>query len=372
MPTAAKAQRWVDLIATLLASRFPVPFERLAHGVPAYLSDGSVREGMPSAAVKRMFERDKKELREFGVPIDTVGEEGDPEAAYRLRSTDFYLPYLAMLTPRGPTRPRQTNEYGYRSLANLVFEPDELAAIVDASRRASELGDPTLAANAASAMRKLAFDLPLDPDASSADEHLVLPRATAAPEVLDALADALVRRKRVEFSYQSMSSQSESERMVEPYGLFFLNGSWYLAARETDSGAIKNFRASRISDLRVNPKRAGSADYAIPKSFNLREHGRAREPWELGNGDTTDATVDFTGHSGVAAASAQLGTPVEGHHDRRTFRVTRMDTFSRWLLSFGGDAIPVSPPELVSVFREQIDATRALYTESPSSDTVSR
>src|SRR5690242_3117055 len=66
-PNAAKVQRWIDLLAALLVRRYPASFEELARDVPAY--DAS---GKSSAAVMRMYERDKDELRAFGVPIETV------------------------------------------------------------------------------------------------------------------------------------------------------------------------------------------------------------------------------------------------------------------------------------------------------------
>lgn len=360
MPTAAKAQRWVDLIAALLAKRFPLTFEQLAREVPAYLADGSVTGGQPSASLKRMFERDKKELRALGVPIETRGKEGDPDAAYQLRTADFYLPYLSVVTPRGATKPRESDVYGYRSLARLTFEPDELVAVEEASRRARELGDPMLATDAESAMRKLAFDLPIDPERAPT-EHLVPPRARADADTLQAIGDALVHRKRITFTYDSMHSRSTSTREVEPYGLFFLNGHWYLAARPTDADVVRNFRVSRIRDVVANAKRASTPDYDIPHTFHLREHGRSRQAWELGDGDATDVVVDFRGQSGAAVAGAQLGTAVEGAPERRSFRVRRMDAFARWLLSFAGEAVPVRPPELVEMVAEQVRATRALY-----------
>lgn len=362
MPSATKVQRWVDLIAALLYRHGDVPFVDIARRVPAYLADGSVEAGRPSDAVKRMFERDKKELRALGVPLDSISSNGDPDGAYRLRTRDFYLPYLTTVTPRGATKPRKPDQYGYHALSSLTLEPDELVAVEEAARRARQLGDPSLAADAESAMRKLAFDLPIDPESHPATEHLVPPRRRANPEILATLGDALVRRKRIAFTYDSMNSRSTTARTVEPYGLFFLNGHWYLAARTADDGdIIKNFRVSRMHDVAVNTKKDSTPDYEIPRTFDLREHGRSRHAWELGDGDTTDVIVEFRGSSGAAAAGAQLGSAIEGEPDRRVFRVRRVDAFSRWLLSFAGEAIPVSPPELVETFADQVRASRALY-----------
>ena len=119
-----------------------------------------------------------------------------------------------------------------------------------------------------------------------------------------------------------------------------------------------------MSNVTVNTARAQSADYEIPGTFKLQKHARSKQPWELGEGDRNEAIVDFTGTSGATRAAARLGTSIEGAPDRRKFRYRRLDSFARWLLSFGGEAIPVSPDNLVEEFNRQVDATRAIYAEA--------
>jgi len=156
----------------------------------------------------------------------------------------------------------------------------------------------------------------------------------------------------VAVTYHAIGTGTISERRLAPYGLFFLNQHWYLAAREGDGGPVKNFRVSRIASARMNPSHPGTPDFAIPAGFNLREHARSRQAWELGDGAALTAVVAFHGASGAAHAARRLGEAVEGEPDRRRFSVRRLDTFARWLLSFGGEVTPVSPPELVAAYRQ--------------------
>jgi proteasome accessory factor B len=357
-----KVQRWIDLLAALLGHRMPVTFEELAKDVPAYLADGSVAAGNPSATLKRMFERDKVELRELGVPIESIGEEGSDESAYRLRTKDFYLPYLGIVSARGIERPTAVDRYGYRSLETLAFEPDELEAIVAGARRTAQAGDPALAAEARSAVRKLAFDLPLGATDGPGDALLVPPRPRADPRVLATLGDALFRRKRVSFVYHTMGTGRSADRTGEPYGLFFVHGHWYLAARDVEKDAMRNFRVSRIDALHVNGARAGTADYDIPGSFSLRAHAQSRQAWEIGDGDAFEAVVEFTGDSGAVVAAAALGRADDASPSLRRFEVRRADSFARWLFSFAGDAMPVSPAALVDEYASLLERTRTIYT----------
>ena len=357
MPTAPKFQRWVDLVATLLAHHAPITFEEIERDVPGY-------SGANRSSLKRMFERDKRDLKALGIPIESIGEEGSEESAYRLSSKDFYLPYLAVSTPRGLSKPRRVDRYGYRALTTLTFEPDELAVVAEAAQRARELGEPMLVADIDSAVRKLAFDLPIGVVPEPGSTRILPPRARADSDILQQLGMALLARKGVEFLYHSIGADSSALRRVEPYGLFFLDSHWYLAARDIDKDGVRNFRVSRITDLHVNRAREDTPDYVIPASFRLREHARSRHPWELGEGDATVAIVEFRGETGAPRAAAALGEAVSGSSDRRSFSVRRLDAFARWLLSFAGDAVPVFPPALVDEYRRQLRATFAVYGAS--------
>src|SRR5690606_28489327 len=82
--------------------------------VPAY-APGLEADKRDHARVRRMFERDKDELRELGIPIETVelggaGRPQDEAIGYQLARKDFHLPYLKLVResrgePDAPDRP---------------------------------------------------------------------------------------------------------------------------------------------------------------------------------------------------------------------------------------------------------------------------
>jgi len=383
-----KLQRWVDLLAALLVRQRHAPFDELAKDVPGYDVANAQRD-----SVMRTFERDKDELRRFGVPIETVKDGEGDTLGYRLDRKAFYLPYLMVSGhERAAHGPKRVDHDGYRALQTLAFEPDELDAIIEAAARVRALGDPTLAREAEAAIRKLALDLPLGAvledvvSPMAAEDHLVKlqrvdtaaepalesfsrsmramivpPRRQADPSVFDRLSDALARRKVVSFDYFAMERGERSRRTVQPYGLFFVSSHWYLAGRDVDRDALRNFRLSRIASVEVNAKKSQSADYEIPSDFALRDHAQAREPWEIGEGDATAAIVEFTATTGATQAALKLGRPVDGSAHRRQFDVRRPDAFARWLLSFGGDARPIEPAEVRDAYAQAATATLGRY-----------
>ncbi len=360
-PRAPKIQRWVDLLAALLARQYPATLEQIFRDVPGYGAAALEHGTRAYESARRKFERDKDELRSYGIPIETRRTPDNEVEGYVLDRREFYLPYLS-LYQEGRTEARRLTQQGYRALRSLRFDADELAAVVEAGRRTAAIGDPELADAARSALRKLAFDLPLDAVETSPDPYVAPSRPVPDRTTFERLADALARRKRVRFRYRSMQADATAEREVEPYGLFFVGHHWYLAARDPAAGALRNFRLSRMSDVHVNPAREQTPDYEIPADFRLREHARSRQAWELGDAAAVEALVRVEGRTGAAAQAAELGAPVEGDPALRRFRVRRPDAFVRWLLSLGGELRPVEPPELVRAFAALVDRTLALYT----------
>ena len=346
-----KLQRWMDLLAALLRHRYPLTFEEIKQQVPAY------QKGQPES-VRRTFERDKDELLEFGVPLEKVLEGGEV-SGYQLRTRDFYLPYLSVVDDERRSEPRRVNRDGYRALESLEFTADQLAAVAIGGGRVLALGDAQLAGHARSALRKLAVDMPMDGVTPTS-------RSLPAPhdeKVLDLLSTALERRKRITFDYEAVATGSKSMRTVEPLGLFFLNRHWYLAARAPGETLVKNYRVSRISTVTVNGSKPGTADFARPEGFDLREHARQRSAWELGEGQYLDVVVEFAQATGVTESARRLGGEVAGSPHRRRYQVRRLDAFVRWLLPLAGQARPVEPPELVQAWLQAANATLALYRE---------
>src|SRR3954471_87598 len=350
-PTAAdaKLQRWIDLLAVLLTHRFGLTFEQIKRDVPAYAASAKT---VSEASLLRTFERDKDELRALGVPIEMLRNSEGQELGYRVDPRDMYLPFVAVAG--APRRRALGNRRFYRSVGTLAFEPDELHAVFRGLELARELEDPFLAAHCETAERKLRGDLPNVGGTADDDDTLRLDRQASVGPSLRELGKAMLRLKRVSFDYHTMGRDATARRTVEPFGIFFQSGHWYLAGRDIEKDALRNFRVSRMSDIRANARKPQSADYDVPDGFRLSKHTSSRKAWELGDGESDAAVVEFRGTNGAVRAASALGSAIRGAPRRRRFQVRRLDVFARWLLSFAGDAWPVSPAALVESFENAV------------------
>lgn len=337
-----KTSRWLDLVAFLLQHRFPVTREQIFHRVGGY--DGAAETG------RRKFERDKDELRALGVEIETVPLQGAAvdEAAmgYRLRPRQAYLPYLELVDEPAPERP-------YPGLDRIALTRDELEILDRATRALTQQGDTPFAAAAASARRKLAFDLPFTSE--SAQTVLALPIPEHARQALAILQDAVIERVAVSCRYFTMSRRTEAERHLEPWGLLFQWGRWYCVARARDREDPRLFRVDRMRGA----KRLGGASpqFSVPDEFDVRTFF-GRTPWEFGTGDVTKSLVRFAFPESRWVINRGVGRLVREEPDRSAlieFDVRDEDAFLRWLLSFGRQAAVEEPAS----FSDSLNALRA-------------
>ena len=245
--SSRRAERLVNLVLCLLSTRQFLTADRIRAAVPGYEpDDGSDRA---DDAFKRMFERDKAELRELGVPLETGRTSVfDTEEGYRIARRDYELP-------------------------EVQLEPDEAAAVGLAARlwQSAELADA-----ARGALLKLrAGGVDVDP-ARALD---VEPRLDTAEEALHPCLDAVQAGRAVRFAYRKPDGR-DSDREVEPWGVVSWRGRWYLVGHDRGRDATRCFRLSRVCGA-VRPVGPEGA-VKVPTGLDLVAHVAATEPPEYG------------------------------------------------------------------------------------------
>ncbi|MFN8654641.1 MAG: WYL domain-containing protein [Gemmatimonadales bacterium] len=350
----SKTERWLNLLAYLADRRYPVSRDSILTDVEDYRRGWLTNDDTAKESVRRKFERDTRELRELGIVIQPQRQkvqadhtEGEVEA-YLLRPRDLYLPYLDLST--GPARAHEPY-----SLPRLRLKPEELSTLRRAAERVLALGSTSLSSSAASALRKLSFDLPgVAPGEGEA--VLARPVGAAFEQVFAVLREGVERRRAIRCRYYTIGRDEERERVIEPYGLMFSWATWYCIARARDREAVRVFRIDRMrtAELLDDP----GAAFTVPADFSVQQY-LDRAPWELSDSPPVTVRVRFGFPQSRWIMAEGLGTVVEATDESAgavlEFGVRTLDAFIRWLLPFGVQAEVLSPDDV----RQRLATERA-------------
>jgi predicted DNA-binding transcriptional regulator YafY len=174
---------------------------------------------------ERTVYRDVRDLIEAGTPID-----GEAGVGYRLRP-------------------------GY-DLPPLMFDREEIQALVLGARIVAQFGDPALARASESILSKVAGVLPKDLEPLLAEARLFVPNTVSGARSAAGLAvarEALVAQRRIHLKYANERGDA-TERTVRPLGVFFWGRTWTLAAWCELRSDFRNFRLDRVGEATLRDR----------------------------------------------------------------------------------------------------------------------
>ncbi|TAL25619.1 MAG: WYL domain-containing protein [Frankiales bacterium] len=207
--SAKKTERLLNLVICLLHTRRYLAVHEIREAVPGYEQD-------TEESFRRMFERDKEELRELGIPLETGTNSAahDDEPGYRIARRDYELP-------------------------DIHLEPDEAAALGLAARLWQSAPLARATGTALLKLRAAGMDAPVAPAALE-------PRVGATEPAFESALRAVQDGRAVAFDYRAGAGKATQRRAVEPWGVVSWRGRWYLVGHDTERGAERVFRLSRI------------------------------------------------------------------------------------------------------------------------------
>lgn len=175
---------------------------------------------------ERTVYRDVRDLQDSGVPI--VGE---PGVGYLLQR-------------------------GY-DLPPLMFDQQEIEALVLGARIVRGWGDPALAAAAEDVLSKVAAVVPAERrrelEATALFALNFRPRS-GERDNLSTLRRAVRERRKVEIAYQDGGERATSRR-IRPLGLFYWGATWTVGGWCELRQDFRNFRLDRVSGLELLDER---------------------------------------------------------------------------------------------------------------------
>lgn len=322
-----RTERLVNLVICLLSTRRFLTAAQIAATVPGYEHNpGDARE---HEAFQRKFERDKAELRELGVPLETgTSSAFDAEPGYRITRRDYALP-------------------------DILLEPDEAAAVGIAARLWQHAG---LAEAATSGLAKLrAAGVEVDPGATLGVEPVVTVDAAFGP-----LTSASRARRAVTFAYRIPENDAAMVRHLQPWGVVCWRGRWYVVGHDLDRGAERCFRLSRITGP-VRPVGPEGA-YVVPDGLDLINYV-AR--WS-GHPEEYPSEATLLIKPGRAAGIRRWASACEPGPDGDVIRLGYSDPrgVAGWIVRYGSDVRVLGPDDVRAAVIERLQEIVKVHHDS--------
>ncbi len=260
---------------------------------------------------------------------------------------------------------------GYH-LPPVMLTAEEAGALFTGGELAKKFTDGSLDAAVDGALNKLRAVLPAD--RKDHLEHLargtviagapgcssVGADGSSGPAWLAEVQQAVARRCVLALAYRARDQQAETAREVEPLGVVFYGGNWYLVAWCRLRKDLRHFRVDRIQNLERRSETFGTReDFSL--SRHIEDYARqgesfpakiwlAREVQERGRAESYATLVPEKERDGGTEFSLLTWS---------------YEWLARWILSFGAQAEALEPAALRASVFAHAEAVAARHRPGP-------
>ncbi len=255
----------------------------------------------------------------------------------------------------------QASKFGYSyteavsSFPSFQVTEGELFALLAAEKALQQYRGTPFERALVSAFKKIARSLPDTVSIHWADWDATLSfRTTAEPvlnlQVLELLARAAAEQQQLSIAYRKPGGKNVEDRVVDPYHLTNVNGEWFLFAYCHLRKSIRTFAPARIMALKLSGER-----FQRPAGFSLERE--LKDSFGILSGDKdflvrirfSHTVSDYVREKRWHAS--QKVTELEDGGVEVDLQLSSLIEVQRWVLGWGGKAIPLSPAELVEGVR---------------------
>lgn len=260
---------------------------------------------------------------------------------------------------------------GYH-LPPVMLTAEEASALFTGGEFAKKFSDGSLDEAVDGALAKLRAILP--PEQKDQIEHLARGTVIARdhgsgaegrdtperPAFLATVQQAVARRRVLALAYHGRERDARTEREVEPLGVVFYGGNWYLVAWCRLRGDLRHFRVDRIGRAEALAER-----FATREDFSLARHLE-----KCARDDETFPARVWLARSAQERARRESHATLAPGPERDggaefTLLAWSYDWLARWLLSFGADAEALEPDELREKVRALAETVARRHEPAP-------
>jgi len=252
----------------------------------------------------------------------------------------------------------EEKKFGYHytqpvsSFPSIQITEGELFALLVAEKALQQYRGTNFEKPLVSAFQKMAQSLPDTITLNLAEWEQTISFHTSAEPILDLktfdiLAKAAAQRKQLRLAYRKPGRSAAEIRVVDPYQLANINGEWFLFAFDHLRKDIRTFAPTRIKSVEATGK-----TFPRPQRFSLEK--QLRDSFGVHSGHSEhEIRIHFSEFAADYIRekrwhpSQELRELPDGRLELR-LKLSSLDEVQRWILGWGGQAVPVAPPELVT------------------------
>lgn len=323
MPAAvSNEERLFSLVLALLATETGLTKADILSSVQGYRQRYRMSGG--NASLERQFERDKEDIRDLGVPLESIELPADQGAVqytrYRIPKGEYDLPADVTFTPQ---------EIALLDLAALAWREGSLSG---ESRRALMK------------LRSLGIE---------SEEPLIgfAPRLRARDVAFDPMRAAIERRRVVAFGYLKPGEDRVRRRRIAPLALVQFGGRWHVHGTDLAAKGRRTFLLSRIT----GPVEETTEAFEAPAGDPAEEAREGLRAVFAANRAVLELTPDTDAAARLGARGEPAGDSLVAVH------FTDLALFADEVAAFGPEVLVRGPAELIDAVKERLAAVVAAH-----------
>ena len=178
-------------------------------------------------------------------------------------------------------------------------------------------------------------------------------------EIINRVESAAVSRRTIEMVYYTMSRKKETRRKVDPYGVWFLNGTFYLIGFCHMRREIRIFALDRIKMLHQT-----GDTFDVPEDFSLEEY--TGPSFGVFQGEPVKVRIWFSPDVAGYVREKIWHETQEIHPQDDGAVIFEAEVAGTaeirfWIMSWGSDAVVLEPESLRDEIRSEAEAVLQGY-----------
>jgi predicted DNA-binding transcriptional regulator YafY len=251
-------------------------------------------------------------------------------------------------------------------IGDVPFTPDEILALAFGADLLRSLEGTVFHDSIRSALQKIRAGLSpelADYLARLGESFRVLPgphkNYARFRETIQALNDAVLRRRTLRMRYRTGSTGKVSTRDLDPYRVWYRSGGLYVVGFDHRSGEIRTFAVERIQRLETTERRFEVAAGFDFDRWTASSFGVVAEP-------ATQVRIRFDPRWATYVEEhtwhpSQTLSPLPGGGVELAMQVGGESELRAWILSFGAGAEVLEPEALRRDVVRELEAARSRY-----------